>query len=173
MAPGPFVIVSRPSFTVTVAVASNQRVELLGVPLSTSSTFGVQSEDAVEVSRVARDDAHRVRPVRERDLPARVRVRRLLQVGERVVALVGGVRGVAVARLRRVVGVPAEALASRAKPEDRSRVREIAGRALAAPAGWKLIRAPKREPSADCGMTAFGTEGPLHSSRATASPPRS
>ena len=111
----PFVTVNRPSLTVTVDVPSIQRVAASG-SADREHALDVQPEDAVEVARVAGHDAHGVGAVRHRDSQDCVRVDRLLQVGERVVSLVGGVRGVPVARLRRVVGVPAVALAVARSP---------------------------------------------------------
>jgi hypothetical protein len=63
-------------------------------------------------------------------------VRRLLQVGQRVVALVGRVRRVAVAGLRAVVGVPAVRQAGRPL-EHRTGVGEVAG-GTGGPDGWKF-----------------------------------
>src|SRR6185312_14341556 len=90
--------------------------------------LGVDAEDAVDVVRVARDEMHGVRSARYRELPDGVGDRRLLHVNEGVVAEVRRARGVALAGLRAVVGVPAVAEAVAPVRVDRAGVRQIAAR---------------------------------------------
>ena len=126
LAPAPLRIVSRPSLTATVDVPSIQRVDVVGVPLT------IRTPSTVVRNTLSMFDARPTRrgrgtPVRYGDLPDRVGVGRLLQVRQRVVALVGRVRGVAIPRLRRVVDGPAVGLAVAAAGVDEAAVDQVAG----------------------------------------------